>query len=309
MKFRITTFFCVFLSLSVTPLVAETLTLDYIKIVVNNEVLTNSEVQETIEGLRAQVLQSTPPGAEQDQQLKTLEKTAIQNLVNELLVLDRARDKKVEVTEDEIEQHINRLAKDNPQLTTTYDPEELKELVSKDFLKQRVIAQDVAPKIHITDEEIKVFCEEAIQKNKEAEIAQILFRGSEEEAQRKMELIKKALSEGADFGQLAETYSEDPNAQKTGGKLGRFQKGQLLAEIDEVAFSLKKQELSPLIKTEIGYHLIYLLDIKTKGGGDCSNLAEKLRNQYYNQVYHQKHQEAVNIYLKDLRKTAQIVIN
>ncbi len=309
MKSRITAFLCLFLSLSVTTIVAETLMLDYIKIVVNNEVMTNSEVQEAIEGLRAQVLQSVPPGAEQDQQLETLEKTAIQNLVSELLVLDRARNKKIEVTEDEIEQHINRLAKDNPQITKAYDPEQLKELVSKDFLKQRMIAQEVSPKIHITDEEIEVFCKEAIQQNKEAEIAQILFRGSEEEAQSKMEVIKKALSEGADFGELAETYSEDPNAQKTGGKLGRFQKGQLLAEIDEVAFSLKKQELSPLIKTEIGYHLIYLLDITTKGGGDCRNLSEKLRNQYYNQVYNQKHQEAVNVYLTDLRKTAQIVIN
>ncbi|MBF0279033.1 MAG: peptidylprolyl isomerase [SAR324 cluster bacterium] len=309
MKFRIFFFIICFLIAKDSYVRGETLLLDYIKIVVNSEILTHSEVQGAIDDLRAQILRSIPPGIVRDQQLKELESTAVQNLVNELLVLDRARSKNIEVTEAEIEQHINRLAKDNPQITKIYDPDELKELVSKDFLKQRLIALEVAPKVHVSDAEIKVFCEESVQQNKEVEIAQILFRGSEEEAQTKTVLIKKALLEGTDFGQLAKTYSEDPNVKNNGGKLGRFQQGQLLAAIDEVAFSLKKKQLSPLIKTEVGFHLIYLLDVGIRGGADCDNLSPERRNQYYNQVYNQKHQQSLNDYLKELRKTAQIKIN
>lgn len=309
MKYQFTLLLCsVFLGFSLIDAEAETQVLDYIKIVVNNEILTNNEVQEAVAGMRAQILQSIPAGEERDQQLEKLEKTMIQSLINELLVLDRAKARKIEVSEDEIEQHINRLAQDNPQIVTAYDPDELKELVSKDFLKQRVIAQEVDTKLNITDEEMKTFCEEAMKKNIEVEIAHILFRGSEEEAQRQTEQVKKELSEGIDFAQLAKTYSEDPNAQKTGGKLGRFQKGDLLPAIDQVAFSLQKQEISELVKTDFGYHLIYLLDKGTKGSIDCNQLPANLRDQYYNQLFGQKRQKVLDVYLKDLRKVAQVVI-
>lgn len=300
-------FFGFLFGFSAISIFAETKILDYIKIVVNDEILTNNEVEEAIVATRTQILQSTPEGRLREERIQKLEETAIENLVDELLILDRAKVLKIQVTDDEIEQHINRLAQSNPQITTIYDPEQLKDLVSKDFLKQRVIRREVSANVRVSEEEVQTFCKKAIEQTKTIEIAQILFRGSEEEALGKHEIIKKALAEGTDFGELAKIYSEDPSAKQTGGKLGRFQKGQLLAVIDEVAFSLKKQALSELVKTEFGFHLLYVHDISYQG--NCNELSPQLQTQYHNQVFEQKHQASLEVYLAKLRKSAQVIIH
>lgn len=298
--------FCFLVSLSPPKVFAETQVLDYIKIIVNDEILTNNEVQATLDAMQSQILQSTPEGRAQEAQLERLEAATLENLVNELLILDRANTLKIAVTEDEVEKQISYLAERNPQITTIYDPEQLKELVSKDLLKQRVVRREVSANVRVLEEEITAFCEEALEETKQVEIAQILFRGSEEEAQKKQELVKQALQQGADFAELAKTYSEDPSAQQNGGKLGSFQKGQLLPAIDAVAFSLKKEELSPLVKTDFGFHLLYLHAINYQD--QCDALSSEQHTQYHNQVFDEKHQESLKTYLAKLKQSAQVVI-
>lgn len=298
--------FCFWVCLSPPKVFAETQVLDHIKIIVNDEILTNNEVQATLDAMQSQILQSTPEGRAQEAQLERLEAATLENLVNELLILDRANTLKIAVTEDEVEKQISYLAERNPQITTLYDPEQLKELVSKDLLKQRVVRREVSANVRVLEEEITAFCEEALEETKQVEIAQILFRGSEEEAQNKQELVKKALQQGADFAELAKTYSEDPSAQQNGGKLGSFQKGQLLPAIDAVAFSLKKEELSPLVKTDFGFHLLYLHAINYQDR--CDALSSERHTQYHNQVFDEKHQESLKAYLAKLKQSAQVVI-
>ena len=300
--------FCVFVSVSHFKILAETQVLDYIKIIVNDEILTNNEVQETLAALQNQILQTIPEGSQREAELQRLEATAIENLINELLILDRAKALKMDVTDEDIEKQISYLAERNPQITSVYDPEQLKEIVSNDLLKQRVVRREVSANVRVLEEEIQAFCKEALEATKQVEIAQILFRGSEEEATRKRELVKQALQAGTHFADLAKAYSEDPNAQQSGGVLGNFQKGQLLAAIDAVAFSLKKQELSPLIKTEFGFHLLYLHDIHYEDGG-CEALSSERQTQYHTQVFEQKHQASLKKYLETLKESAQIVVH
>ena len=287
----------------------ETRVLDSIKIIVNNEILTNNEVQEVIASRREQILQSVPEGEEREQQLARLEKTSIESLVFELLILDRAKVLNIKVSDDEIEQQINRLSQENPQIINNYTPRILKELIAKEFLTQRVIMREVDMKIRVMDEEIEKLCQENVEESKELVIAQILFRGREEEARSKEAVVKKALSEGGNFADLAKSYSDDPNARKTGGMIGSFQKGELLPAIDKVAFSLKLQEISELVKTEIGYHLLYLQDVQYNEEIDCSNLEETEKIQYNNQIFQKKLQKALPMYLQKLRETAQVVIH
>ena len=310
MKNKLTILLCAsFFMLGMSQAWTETRVLDFIKIIVNNEILTNNEVQAAIATNRAQIMQSVPEGPEREQQLLQLEKTTIEYLINELLVLDRAKVLNIEVSNAEIEQHINRLAQENPQVLKNYTAQILKEMVAKESLKQRAIAREIDVKIRVTDEEIQKLCQENTEQTKEIVIAQILFRGSEEEARRKEILVRKALSEGEDFADLARSHSDDPNARKTGGIIGSFQKGELLPVIDTAAFSLKLKELSGLVKTEIGYHLIYLQDVKYNKEIDCSNPQESEKIQYYNQLFVQKHQTALQTYLKTLREAAQVVIH
>ena len=73
-----------------------------------------------------------------------------------------------------------------------------------------------------------------------------------EEAQR----ILKMLKNGADFQELAVKYSIDPNAKKNRGDLGYFQKGDLLKEFEDAVLKLKPGEISGVVKTPLGYHII-----------------------------------------------------
>ena len=287
----------------------ETQILDFIKIIVNDEILTNNEFQEALASNRSQILQNIPEGPDRQRQLSQLENTTIENLIYELLILDQAKVLNIEVSDDEIEQQINRLTQENSQIIKNYDLQVLKELIAREMLKQKVIIQEIEVKIHVTDPEIEMLCLQNKEESKKLVIAQILFRGTEEEARSKEALIKKALSEGEDFATLAETYSDDPNVRETAGIIGSFKKGELLPEIDNVAFSLNPRELSKLVKTEIGYHLLFLQDVEYNEEIDCANLTETEKIQYKNQIFLQKREVDFQTYLSKLRDAAQVVIH
>ena len=75
------------------------------------------------------------------------------------------------------------------------------------------------------------------------------------------ELLAKAKS-GADFAKLATQYSEDTASKVKGGDLDFFPKGQMVPEFDKVAFSLKPGEISDVVKSQFGYHIIKVTDKK-----------------------------------------------
>ncbi|MDI6703209.1 MAG: peptidylprolyl isomerase [bacterium] len=81
----------------------------------------------------------------------------------------------------------------------------------------------------------------------------------EEEARKKALRLLKMVKKGEDFVKLAEEYSDCPS-KKRGGDLGFFTHGQMAKEFEDVAFSLKKGEVSDLVKTRFGYHIIKFIE-------------------------------------------------
>lgn len=92
----------------------------------------------------------------------------------------------------------------------------------------------------------------------------ILFRADEnstpevhEQQRKKAEEVLALAKTGKDFAQLAREYSEGPSKER-GGDLGKFSKGQMVRSFDEAVFSLQKNEISEVVKTPFGYHVIKL---------------------------------------------------
>lgn len=91
---------------------------------------------------------------------------------------------------------------------------------------------------------------------KEVKASHILVK-TEDEAKRILEELKK----GASFAKLAQEKSECPSKKK-GGDLGWFGRGKMVPEFEKAAFALKKGELSGIVKTKFGYHIIKVTDTR-----------------------------------------------
>ncbi|MCD5390909.1 peptidylprolyl isomerase [candidate division NPL-UPA2 bacterium] len=122
--------------------------------------------------------------------------------------------------------------------------------------------------VEIKDDEIVSYYQENIEQFKRPEeirVRHILIRldpdADEEvqaEAKKKAEEILERLKGGEDFAALAKEYSEDPGSREKGGDLGFFPRGWMVPAFEEAAFSLKLGEVSQLVKTPFGYHIIKL---------------------------------------------------
>ena len=78
----------------------------------------------------------------------------------------------------------------------------------------------------------------------------------------RVDSIYKALQDGADFADLATRFSQDPGSARQGGELPFVQRGQLVSEYEEAAFALQPGEMSPVVKSSFGYHIILMKERK-----------------------------------------------
>jgi parvulin-like peptidyl-prolyl isomerase len=79
---------------------------------------------------------------------------------------------------------------------------------------------------------------------------------SKEEAQKLAKQVETMAKKGDDFAELARKYSDDPTAKARGGSLGSFAKGQMVEEFGNAAFALKPNEVSSVVETGFGFHVI-----------------------------------------------------
>lgn len=107
------------------------------------------------------------------------------------------------------------------------------------------------------------------------------------------ELLEK-LKKGEDFGSLAKAESKDSVSAIKGGELGYFKKGSMIKEFDEAAFNLKVGEISPLVKTKFGYHIIEVEERK--------DTLEELNKDIINMLKDEDYEK----YIQDLQSNAKI---
>ncbi|HEX7050506.1 MAG TPA: peptidylprolyl isomerase [Longimicrobiales bacterium] len=162
-------------------------------------------------------------------------------------------------------------------------------------LNRKVVNADTA----LTDEQLRQLYEEQ-QPGLQIRARHILLRvdpGAPPEVrdsvlERARELRAQAVA-GADFAELARQYSEDPGSAEKGGDLGFFGRGRMVAPFDEAAFALDVGEISDVVETAFGYHVIKVEERK------APEFAE-VKDQFRQQVQSQRLAEASEAYMKQL---------
>ena len=263
--------------------------------------LTRSEAHDVKSAIMSQKSSGEKTQAELDNQL-------LMNLLQEMLLLDRANALKIVPMENEIDSRMNSIAEEQPQLLDIYSEEDLKEQLVRDFKKLRVISREVDSKIHISSLDIKNFCNQQIRNQRKIGLAQILLQGSEEEISKQDDTIMQDFENGVPFEALAKSYSSDSNAKQTGGKLGVFKHGDLLEAIGEVTKTLEPGQISEVVETNMGKHLLYIYKQDFPSGLDCLNLSEEKRAEYSNVLHKQKREGLLDTYMSELYACANIEI-
>jgi peptidyl-prolyl cis-trans isomerase D len=100
-------------------------------------------------------------------------------------------------------------------------------------------------------------------------------KAKEEEVRKAAEAVLKEARQGKDFAELAKKYSQGPTSSE-GGDLGYFSEGQMEKPFEQAAFNLKKGEISDLVRTRFGYHIIKVEDIKEKRAKPLEEVREQI---------------------------------
>ena len=129
-----------------------------------------------------------------------------------------------------------------------------------DDLRRQILVQATLKKVadtEVTDEKVKAYYEAHKAEFRQVRASHILVETEEQATD-----AKKRLTDGGDFAALAKELSTDPSAKENGGDLGFFQKDQMVKPFAERAFAMKVDEISEPVKTEFGYHIIKIAEIK-----------------------------------------------
>lgn len=185
----------------------------------------------------------------------------------------------VKVTSEEVNDELDVLRKQAP------SPEEFEMMliqngISEQDLMGQIETQLILRKIFkddfdVTEEELKKEFEEQKEFYREGERVQAshILVDSEKEA----ENILKRLKEGEDFAEMAKEHSKD-SSQEFGGELGFFEKGMMAPAFEEEAFALEVGEMSHVVETEFGFHIILVTD-KVE---EVIPSFEKVKDRFYN---------------------------
>ena len=131
---------------------------------------------------------------------------------------------------------------------------------------RKLLDQEITPTVSVQDKDIKVFYDQNLERFKESDsirASHILIAippnasaTDKQQARAKADAVLKKVQNGADFAQLARTESQDRGSAENGGDLGFFGKGQMVPPFEAAAFNLKPGEVSPIVETQSGFHII-----------------------------------------------------
>ncbi len=290
-----------------------------ISAVVNDDIITSWEVEQALKPLVREAEKKSPLT---DAERRELRSTVVNGLIDKKLAEQKIKELNIKVSDDELRQSIedvkrqNNLTQESLLLALSGQGltfEQYKSQMRDQLERLRLVSQEVKSKIQVGDQEIRDYYEvnKSLFAEEESFRARHIFIKIPKDATQialnalaaKVEAIKKESQGPVDFAAVAGKYTEDATA-KDGGSLGVFKKGDMQGEFVQLLERLKPGEVSGIIKTSSGFHIIKL---EERIPGRAKSF-EEVKQDIEDRLYKKKSDERFKQWLAEMKKEATIEI-
>ncbi len=251
---------------------------DGIAVVVGKEIVLRSEIENHV---RNYLIQNKINAQSQPEVVATVRARTVESLIEQKLMLAQAEIDTITVDPEMLDQRVDQRIRylteqvgSEDQLEKTFQAsmkkirKDTRKILGEQLLVEQVRRERFST-IQISKREVekfyKTYKDSLPQLKESVEISHILklVSASEEakaEAYKKVSDVKSQLENGANFEELATIHSQDPASKKRGGDLGLISRGDFVKEYETVAFSLNDGQVSDIVETQFGFHIIKMVE-------------------------------------------------
>jgi peptidyl-prolyl cis-trans isomerase C len=285
---------------------------------VNDEVISAADVDRATNILLAQYRNQIPPDKVAEART-ALRKQAVENLINQSLLLGEAERQGIQPEKKAVDK---RYAEVSGRFSTSEEfqtamasmglsKDTFEDEIKQDLKIESLLDGQLKEVKKVTEEEVSAFYRDhpdSFRSGEQVRASHILMRveeaaPAEDRSQKRLELagLKGEIEKGADFAQMASEHSDCPSKAR-GGDLGYFERGKMVKPFEDAAFEMKVGDVSEVVETQFGYHLIKVTDHQDPKTASL----EEVKGQIENLLNRQERDKAVGEYLTQLRGGAEI---
>lgn len=293
---------------------------DRVAAVVNNDIITLSEVEKRAAPELTKVDQEAT-GSDRAQKRAAALKKILDTMIDEKLVDMELKELKVTITDKEVDAAVDEVKKSynltDEQLQQAVSREgytiaEYREQMRKQIGRYKLISEKVRKNVKVSEADVKTEYDRMTRaegEDYEVHVRHILVaiprnasQPQVDQAKRKAAAVaQEARQPGVDFAELAKKRSEG-SSSSDGGDLGFFKRGTMVPEFERVAFNLKSGEVSEPVRTQFGWHVLKLEEIRKLG---TKPLAEA-RPEIEERLRRQQAERLTSQYMETLRNAAVV---
>jgi peptidyl-prolyl cis-trans isomerase SurA len=295
-------------------------TVDKIVAVVNDEPITQSELDAVLMPVYEQY-RSSLSGRDFVEKMSEARTNLLNQLIEDKFVTQESKRAGIEVKEEEVDAQMQELKGKFPTekefMAFLTEQKLTLDKIRKRFEEQTAIRKlhdyEVRSKVTVSPSDIETYYKEHAADFTEKEKIKVRTlmikkspldpQNSFDKAREMIDMIMQRVKAGENFSDLAKQYSQGTHAAD-GGDMGFVERGQMIPEFDNALFTLKVGELSPILETDVGYHL-FLVEAQQE---QKLKPFDEVKDQIHEMIYMAKAKERFNIWMDELKKNAYISI-
>ncbi len=305
----------ILISLSGSPVFAGEV-LEKILAVVNDEVITDRDLQVMMAPVVAQY-RAMYTGPELEERVYLAREEFLNKIIDDKLILSEAKAKKVIVSDVEVDDMLADVRNKFPTrelfLKAIEDQglteRKLRERFRDQLMSQKLVSFEVRSRISVSPGEVAEYYKEhqdEFAQGDRVRLQQILIRTTtrpDDEAKTFAQSLAAKIKAGESFEELAKNYSEGAEA-KEGGDMGWVEKGQFLGDIDAKIFATETGQITPPVKSTLGYHIFKVIDREQLTVKPIADVRADIQDR----LFKMKLKERLTSWIQELKKSAYISI-